>query len=89
MRNSFRQGRIDKHSRQTLLRMKLQVTIGDELETYLELKAQMMGEKTVAAAARAVLTDSMLRDSAAMREYLKLKREIFNAEAKQPDRDVE
>jgi len=58
---------------------RLQITIGDELARYLEIKAQMMGDKKpIGAAAVAVLTEAMLRESDQILKYLELKERTRN-----------
>jgi hypothetical protein len=54
-------------------KVKLQVTIGGELVRYLEIKAQMMGDKALATAALATLTEGMLRDTPAIAQFLEIK----------------
>jgi hypothetical protein len=52
---------------------KLQVTIGEDLANYLEQKAQMMGDKPIATAALAALTEAMLRETPAIVQFLEMK----------------
>jgi hypothetical protein len=54
---------------------KLQVTIGEDLTRYLEQKAQMMGDKPIATAALAALTEAMLRETPAIVQFLEMKKQ--------------
>jgi hypothetical protein len=52
--------------------------IGADLTRYLELKAEMMGADALATAAKAVLSEAMLRESPAIARYLEMKSQIHN-----------
>lgn len=54
---------------------RLQIQLSDDLRQFLELKAEIMG-KPLSTVITTAIHEMMLRDSASIREYLKLKKEI-------------
>jgi hypothetical protein len=52
---------------------RLQTMIGADLTRYLEIKAEMMGADALATAAKAILSEAMLREYPAIAQYLEIK----------------